>query len=571
MGLLISLLLLVAIRVATTWTESVNWDEFAAFHSASWSLSSGELHAGGRPGLAILALLPFVADCEDEVTVIRRARLLWLGFSFAAIAGLAALLVQLRPASSRRWLDALLGTALVAWVPAHLVWSIQVRSDQIALAGALWGAVALLASRRRPLLAVLAGVLFALGILASQKAIYVGALAVLLAAGDLWCRDGLSFTRDSRRALLCASSLGMVVVGFYALVPSVFDSQATPAAATESVAQLAAKHAGSRYRFQMSVFDYYRETIGFRHYVEMLPTLLPHLALLCLLLVASVRQLRDRRVPEDQLVLAWCVLALGFAVCIFHAGAFPYFWMTLGLFPAVALILALPSIEDVLRPLRPSLRTVLVVVFWGVLGVPGAYQLVALLENTQQVQRESFAFAHRNFDREETGFHAETGLFCRDDPRRFPPYFSQKIDHIFGPRARCMTCAPDFIEEFQEKQVKYVVASYRLNQFPRLVRDFWQDNYIPYLGSVMVAGRRLAPSSEEQSFELVVDGDYLWLPSTPPALIEIDGVEVATGQRVRLQRGRHKASFDSSDAPGVLVLAMGEPPQAPLKPFYKDY
>jgi hypothetical protein len=570
-ALVVALLAIAAIRVATSYSESFNWDEFALFHNVSYSLSSGELHAGGRPGLTTLILMPFVSGCEDEVSVMRRARLLWVAFSLAAIAGLAVLLAQLRPNSPRRWLDALLGVALVAWVPAHLVWSVQVRTDQIAIAGALWGGVALLASRERPLFAAPAGVLFALGTLSSQKAIYVAALMGLLALGDLWRRKELSFTRESLRALLLVSALGMVIVGFYATVPLIFDAKAGSEALSSAVSNLAPERAGPQYRFQMSVFDYYRETIGFRHYVEMLPTLIPHIALLLLLAVASVRQLQQRDVPEDQLVLAWCALALGFAVCIFHAGAFPYFWMTLGLFPAVALVLARESIEEVLAGIARPLRIAGVVGFWLVIALPGAIQMVSLLDDTQRVQRESFAFTHRNFDTEETGFHAETGLFCRPAPRRFPPYFSQNIDRIFGPRAQCTTCAPEFIEEFVAKQVKYVVASYRLNQFPKLVRDFWQTNYIPYLGSVLVAGRRLDPSEDEQSFELVVDGEYLWLPSAPPAKIEIDGVEIATGGRVRLERGPHKASFDSSDAPGVLVLAMQEPPRAPLLPFYKDY
>ena len=31
------------------------------------------------------------------------------------------------------------------------------------------------------------------------------------------------------------------------------------------------------------------------------------------------------------------------------------------------------------------------------------------------------------------------------------------------------------------------------NPFPKLVRDFWQQNYLPYRGSILVAGRRIDP------------------------------------------------------------------------------
>ena len=53
-------------------------------------------------------------------------------------------------------------------LPAFLEWSLQVRSDHIALVGATWGGVALLASRRRPALAVCAGLCFGIGWLSSQ-------------------------------------------------------------------------------------------------------------------------------------------------------------------------------------------------------------------------------------------------------------------------------------------------------------------------------------------------------------------------------------------------------------------
>ena len=93
------LMLVVGLRIAAVFSESINWDELNLVHNAAWTHQSGELHAGGRPGLAVLILLPLVADCEDEVAVVRRARLLWVVFSLALVAGLAVLMIALNPSS----------------------------------------------------------------------------------------------------------------------------------------------------------------------------------------------------------------------------------------------------------------------------------------------------------------------------------------------------------------------------------------------------------------------------------------------------------------------------------------
>ncbi len=562
------LIAMTLLRFEATRAESINWDEFVLFHNVALSQSSGKLHGGGRPGLAVLILLPFTEGCDDEISVIRRARLLWMGITFAALFGLALLLRQLADAS-RRFGDCLLGLSLFACVPAFLIWSVQVRTDQIALAGGLWGGVALLASRRRPSLAVLAGILFAIGYLGTQKAIYIAALMGLLAIGDHWRLRDWNSSREGLRVVLCAGSLGIAVLGFYALVPLLFGQAGGEAA--RAVSQLGPQAAGSSVRFHLSVFDYYRQTIGFSQYREMLPLLGPHLLLGLAMVGATLHRLRDRAPIARRLGLAWAVLGLGVAVGLFHAGAFAYFWMTLGLFPAVAFVLARSSVEEWLARLRVPARRSLAIVFWAALLAPGGFQSFELLRDTQAVQRESLAFVHRNFEPEDAGFHTEAGLFCQAEPDRFPIYLSQFINEIFGPAARCLTCAPDFIRDIEAKQVKYVVSTYRLNQFPPLIREFWQKNYLPYLGAVLVAGKRFEATDHQRRFDLVVDGDYLWLPNSPPAEISIDGVRVPTGGRIHLERGSHLASVGEGASPGVLVLAMGEPPKLPLRGFYKQY
>ena len=218
-----ALVLVLAARVAAAFTANVNWDEFALLHLADVTQTTGVLEAGGRAGLAVALLRPFVVDCNDEVEVIRRARLLWIAITATFLAGLAVWIAQLAPAARGRWRDAALGVSLLALLPAFLDSSLQVRTDQIALAGGAWGGAALLASQRRPALALAAGALFATGFLGSQKLLYVGALAALLAGGQLVLARELRPRRDGLRVLLCAAGFAIVVLAFQAWANLAFE------------------------------------------------------------------------------------------------------------------------------------------------------------------------------------------------------------------------------------------------------------------------------------------------------------------------------------------------------------
>ena len=80
-----------------------------------------------------------------------------------------------------------------------------------------------------------------------------------------------------------------------------------------------------------------------------------------------------------------------------------------------------------------------------------------------------------------------------------------------------------------------------------------------------------ADRDDRQPLELVIDGDYLWLPNRPPAEVSIDGRRVRTGERISLDRGKHEVRFRDRDIEGMLVLAMDGPPKLPLRPFYRDF
>ncbi len=559
-GLAAALVLVLAARVAAVFSANANWDEFALLHLADQTEVTGVLHSGGRPGLAVVMLLPFVADCDDEIRVLRRARLLWLGITLTFLVGLAAWLAQLSDDPRARAREAALGVALLALVPAFLEWSLQVRTDQIALAGGAWGGAALLASQRRPRLALAAGACFALGFLGSQKLLYVGALAGLLALGRLWLTRDLRPGREALRLALCAAGFLALTLAFRVWVDAAF----------EVPGGHASRQPLTRSYFErgLSLFDFYRNTIGTSQYRAILPTLAPHLLLLVGLVAASWIALRRTAAHAARLALAWCVLLLGAGVAVFHAGAFGYFWMTLGLFPAVALALALEPIRALPVAFDPRTRRLWVAAWWGLLALPAALETGLLLSDTQAVQRESLAFVHRNFAPDDVGFHPESGLFCQAGVQPIRTHLSHRIYQRFGGPDRDRHSAR-MMRTFREQPVKFIVQSFRLNQFPVKLRRFWAANYQPYRAAVFVAGRHLAGArGADDAFEVLVPGRYRWLPFTGPQPVAIDGTLLAAGASVDLDRGDYRAHFVEDVPGGMLVLAVDDPPGPAPQEFY---
>jgi len=545
-----------ALRVAAVYSSAGNWDEFGLFENASISHETGVLNGGGRPGLAQLVVLPLVAGCDDEIEVLQRARLLWVFITLAFLIGVGVLAGQLQPDRDRRLADALLAIGLLALVPAFLEWSIQVRTDQIALAGGVWGGVALLASNRRPALALAAGILLGIGFLSSQKLLYVAALVGLLTLAQVALGGRIQPRREALRAGLCA-------LGFAACLFAVFHATTREIAVAPNHTVLSM----SVVRNGLSSFDLYRETIGWSQYRAMLPTLVPHFILLTALAAATLVAWRRRGARRHVLALAWLILILGVAVGSFHAAAFSYFWMTLGLFPALAFAVARRPICELL-PSVGQTRRLAVVGFWLALAGPGVLEMFVMLNDTQKVQRDSFDFIGSNFKVSDAGFHPESALFCRGEGQPLQHFFSADIYRRFG--------TPDsepnrahLIQQFRDEPIVFMVESFRLNQFPVEIRRFWSENYQPYRASVFVAGRRLEGLSNSSSvFELVAPGEYRWLPITGPQPITLDGQSLGAGEIMYLASGEHVADFPEDVPGGILVLALEEPPGLAPLAFY---
>ncbi|MEM7410757.1 MAG: hypothetical protein AAF430_11025 [Myxococcota bacterium] len=547
-----------ALRVAAVYTTAFNWDEFALLDGAARSAFGGALHSGGHAGLPETLLMPWVSACLDEIHTARGARLAWLVLTWTALAGLFVALRELLPEGPTRTVDAALGTALLGAIPVFLEWSLQIRTDQIALCGGTWGIAGLLLSRRRPVFAVLAGIAFGMGFIGSQKLGYLAALGLVLAAGDLLVHADLRPKREALRLAIAGAAAAAIVVGWRLFVLAAFE---VPAHHSARAAIAPSTTAG-----YLNAFDFYRATIGYSQYRTAAGSFLPHFVGLAAMLGVSLAVPRAR---SRRLALAWVVLALGLAVASFHAAAFAYFLMTLGVFFAVALTLAIPSLRRAAET-WPELGHVAPAVAWGALALAAGLHTAGALRDTQLVQAESLRFVHRNFAPERAGFHPEKALFCGVD-QPLGLWFSQRIYRAFeGPDKVGKTAR--LLESFRTEPIHYLVQSFRLNQFPLEIRQFWADHYQPYRNAVFVAGRQLRGERDETtSIGLIVPGLYRWLPAGSAAPVWVGETRVGAGEIVSLAAGDHPVRFETDGTRGALMLAVDDPPgPAPLA-FYKSY
>jgi hypothetical protein len=551
------LLALFLARIGAIFTENINWDEFALLTRVMKTKQTGHLVGGGRPGLAVLLLLPVTTECGNEVEVVQKARLVWTAVTMAFLVGLFILLRRLLSHASRNAaFDAALGVACLAMVPPFLRWSLQVRTDQAALAFGIWAGVALLASRVRKGWALAAGVLGAAAFLCTQKALYLVPLLGIIALADLFLSGKLPVVRTLvRGALFVLGAAGGLAAYLFFVSLFLVPGDLTPTGVA-------------------AVFGFYRKALGFSHYRGMAPFLLPHALVICLSVVAGFMSKWRSVKPEArgcliQLLAAWSIVGVGVAIALFHAAAFYYFWMTIGLFVVIPVALALEPIRSLLLAGRPRVRRAILGGVWVAVMAPGLWTVGHLLRDTQRVQRASIDFVHRNFSREDVGFHPESALFCQHDASPFPTYFSQHIVFRFS-GSKAVANSKRFIADFIDKPVVFIVDSWRLRLFPPVIQRFWAANYQPYRWAVWIPRRRvMGKKGQSVVTNVLIPGRYRWIPSNG-GRIEIDNAMLAPGGTVVLHRGQHRLTFLDGDGRGVLVYAVKDYP-GPTADFYKPF
>jgi hypothetical protein len=531
-------------HLAAMFTDFVHWDELVLFRRTEVAAATGVLDGGGRPGLAAALLVLVVDGCESTFRMVLATRMVWAASTFLLLAGLFVFVLQATRRSAHAWHAAALGTASLAFVPHFLRWSLQIRTDQPAAACALWAGVALFASIRRPRFALLAGVLFAIGYLFTQKAFYVTALVGLVVLGDLYIERAFAWKREAQRVAWMILG-AVVIVGIYRFVmPRLFTS---PVSSLES---------------SFNLLDWYRWVLRFRLYPNMVSSVIPQLALLVLILVAAIRAMRRDTEQRRPLLVALAVCLLGIGVGRFHTGSFPHFWITIGIFPAVAIGLGWNGIRELL----PRANLAVAILAWGWLIVTAAIYRRETLIDTQAVQRASFAFVESQLDPGLRGFSSDGAFVCRHDPDPLPVYLGHEVTlFLFGKNGARNTDA--LLEQFRTRPVAYVLDTHRLPSFPQRWRDFFAAHYVLYTHRVALAGQAITGGrGSSRTFDVIVPGRYRWFPGVTQARITVDGIPV--DHEVTLAAGAHAIVLADPVTAGMLVLAVDAPPEPASETFY---
>jgi hypothetical protein len=548
------MLAMFAVRVAAVFTTNLNGDEFALLQRAELSARSGEVLGGGRPGLATVLLMPIADGCRHVVNALIQARVVWTGMVVASVVAFWFILGAVLRPSSYRWTAQALGLGLWVLAPAFLYYSTQVRTDQPAILAGLLGGLLLLGSQRRPALATLAGVLFGVGFLFSQKLVYVAGLMGVLAAGRLLIDDDYIPRREVLRATLIAGAFLVVVLGYRAVVQHV--------AAPPAMLPL-----GSALR----TFTHYRETIGWVGYLYMLHTLVPQLIVVLFLPLAAVDWLRSRGQQARELAVGAAVLVLGLAVLLFHAARYPYFYMVLGLFPAtIGALVAVPVLERL--PQRRS-RILFLVILWAPLLFFAFQQARAMLRDTQGIQRDSLAFVERNFAPEARGFNSLAAFACRQEADPFPVWVHEHVRARFGTEPDATENTRLLMQEHRDRPVAFMIPPLAWEPYPTGLRDFWQSRYVHYHGAVHVAGRHLrAGPGTTLTFEVIVPGAYVWLPSPGLAApVNVAGHDLDPGGVVVIEEPGVVPVHLPQGGDGMLVLSLPDPPAPDPRTFFLSW
>lgn len=543
--LLIASVVLAALlpRLLAIFTESINWDEFALLQRVEQTLLEGRVVGGGRPGLVNLMLVPFLKDCTDVVTTAVRVRLLWLGITSVFLCGVFFLVRNWYRFARREdpgSLEASVAVMLLAFHPTFVVWSLQVRTDQVALAAATWGGVLLLSDRRW--FALLAGALCGLAVLSTQKGVYIAALAGLLWASAIAGRlrgaarqDLQSELRNRSTQALVSLAGALIVIGAYALLVPL------DAALANSKAVAGAWDSMRRVR----------EIAGYRAYVAAATQALPHALILAGLAASTIAQVFARDPRETHLLATcWSVLMLGAVVAFVHGSSWAYFVMTLGLFAAVALGMASGHLARRLGRNGPAILGLLL--FAVVVGsVPVTLEM---LRGSQSHQRDTLRWIRESGLGSYHGYQIDGALVCTVRAAPMP-----SVSHLLNIRGLSEQQVEGLIDQFRRRPIAYVIDADRLPQLPQEVRRFLREHYVWHYGAVSVAGFKIRDEGRPSVIDVIVPGRYVWNPGprSRAAILELPGASVRPGDIVSLGVGRLEYRTLPSPADGTLLLALG--------------
>jgi hypothetical protein len=542
------MVVIAAIHVAAVFTESINWDEFVLLKRARQSLQTGEVIAGGRPGLGTLALMPFAAHCRNAVDALVQARLLWQVIVFGSVAAFGLLLRAALPNSPHRGLAVLVGLSLWILSPPVLRFSVQVRTDQPAILFGLLGGMALIQSRTRLAWAIAAGLCFGIGFLFSQKLLYIGVLVVILASGQLLLLREWSPRRELLRVVLTSATFLLAVLVYRALAAYLLGRPpAIPLAGA------------------LSMFPAYREMFAWYFFQQEVAALLPQFLVLALLLYFTLDWLDGHRERGRELLVAWGLLGAGIAILIFHAGRLPYFFMVLCLFPAAIGALLVPAAAERWR--RAGTRRAALAIFWFPVVALATREAALLSIDTQRIQRETLAFVDGNFSAAAIGFQDHGVLACRSAPQPFPIRFGPQVRATFfgeGAEAR----RDVFLQEFRKQPVTFLIPPFLF--YPPEIRSFFFTRYVPYAPAVFVPGAIIEGGPGwTTGFEAVVAGSYTW-HSTAGDDLEIDGRRVEPGGSLYLEGGAHRLTLPAGGE-GRITLTLRDAPGDSVAEFYREF
>jgi hypothetical protein len=389
-----------------------------------------------------------------------------------------------------------------------------------------------------------------MGLLCTLKGVYVGALVGVLVVFHRLMGDRGSLTKDGLRASTFLLSAAMIWLAYKGLVTFGFDKAQLQSVET-----------------QFESLKMYGSQLNYRLYPYVAHDMIPHGVVGLGLLGATAPALRARLAGSHEILAAWIILAVGVGVAWFHETCFAYFWMTIGLFPAAGAAVALGPIREAIAKDGTKLPLIALIHLssWLLLSAQSVPTGLDVLKNTLRRQRDSMDFVERNFRRDSLGFHVEGALTCREPKNHFQVYFSPHIFHAFY-GANAERNIIDFLDEFRDRPVEFIVRSPREIQFPTVIQDFWSDHYVHYKAGVLVPGFSLEPGSKE--VEVLVAGEYRWRPAKEgSASLVLQNQEVAADGTVRLDQGMLTLEAPTK---GVLHLKQKEAPESASPYFYSE-